>query len=436
MPPPIDRRTFIRSNMAALGLTAGGLHPFSAHAGATPPNIVFIMADDLGVECLNSYGGTSYRTPHLTRLAEQSMQFSHCFSTPLCTPTRVQVMTGRYPFRTGWTRLIDKRPREDQYLDPRVEITFGQVLKAAGYATAVAGKWQLSHLQEHPHHAEECGFDKHRLWIWKDGEAIQHRYWYPVMWESGRRMNNPGLDYGPDLCCEFLIQFMRQNARRPFFAYYPMILPHHPFFPTPSDGPRPGRMQSDATWFGSMVRHMDTLVGRMMDAVDELGLSDRTLFIFTTDNGTKPAHTSMQNGRMVKGGKGKLSENGCHVPFIARWPGQIPAGTVSNALIDLSDVLPTLAEIGGAQMPQGVVIDGRSFASVLIDGASGSREWVFTQLGGRRAIRDHRWKYVSGGYLYDLQSDPSEQRALLGNDLKPEALAARRRLQALLKQLK
>ncbi len=442
MAPPINRRTFLHSQLAALSLTAFGAQPFSggstAHAldrRSRPPNIVLIMADDFGVECLNNYGGTSYKTPHLTELARQGMQFSHCFSTPLCTPTRVQVMTGRYPFRTGWTRLIDRRPMEEQYLDPTKERTFAQMLKDAGYATAVAGKWQLGHFRQHPHHAKECGFDQHRLWLWRKNERLTRRYWHPLMWQNGEAFRTRPSDYGPDLCCDFLIDFMRQNKERPFFAYYPMLLPHAPLLPTPKDDSTLQRDAANPFWFGSMVNYLDTLVGRLVKAVDQLGLTNDTLILFTSDNGTKKSLISLQNGKPVKGGKSSIKENGCHVPLIARWPTRVPPGTTSESLVDLSDVLPTLAELGNAKLPEGVTIDGKSFAAALNGSTVAHRKWVFMQLGKRRAVRDQRWKFVSGGKLYDLLNDPSEARPIVFETLTPESRDAWFRLKPVLRTM-
>jgi arylsulfatase A len=396
---------------------------------------VFIMADDLGLECINSYGGTSYKTPNLTRMAEQGMQFSHGFSTPLCTPTRVQVMTGRYPFRTGWTRLIDKRAPDQQYFDPSKEITFGQMLQGAGYATAVAGKWQLSRLVDYPHHPRDCGFQTSRLWTWKILERFQPRYWNPSMWQDGQSLPTLAQDYGPDLCCDFLIDFMRQNRDKPFFAYYPMLLPHGPFFNTPGDGLRRRVGSSDQRWFGSMVKHMDGLVGRIIQSIDRLGLAERTLIVFTGDNGTKRSIQSMREGQLRLGGKGRISENGCRVPLIVRWPGTVQAGSRTEALVDLSDMMPTFAQVAGAPLPPGVTIDGQSFLPVLKGQSSGSREWVFTQLGKRRAVREHRWKFVSGGNLYDLEADPMEQRPITKATLDEASLPAWERLRGLVREM-
>jgi arylsulfatase A len=414
----------------------GRLNPMNWLSKAPRPNILLIMADDMGVECLRSYGGTSYRTPVLTALAKQGTQWENCFSTPLCTPSRVQILTGRYPFRTSWNQLIDNRARAKQFFNPRSEVTFGNLLRDAGYRTAVAGKWQLCHFEDYPRHAKVCGFDEHLLWIWKDGGQRMPRYWNPVMWRNGKRFVPPDGQYGPDLCVDFLTSFIERNQDSPFLAYFPMILPHGPHLPTPFDDPKVPRLQKDKAHFASMVRYMDNLVGRLLNTLQRLGLRENTMVIFTSDNGTKKTITSRQNGVWVKGGKSQLTDNGCHVPLIAHQPGVVPAGRSVGDLVDLSDFLPTLADLAGAKLPDGVTVDGRSFAPRMLGKTQRERAWVYLELGRKRAIRDKRYKLYGDGRFYDLKKDPYEQRSLSGDDLETTALVNRARLKWSLGQLK
>ena len=234
---------------------------FRSQAADSRPNFVVIMADDLGIECLRSYGGSSYKTPVLDALARDGTQWNNCFSTPLCTPSRVQILTGRYPFRTSWNQLIDNRPRGKQYMNPYVETTFGNLLRDAGYRTAVAGKWQLCHFEDYPRHAKVCGFDEHLLWIWKDNERRMPRYWDAMMWRNGKRfVPNPN-KYAPDLCTDWLIRFMKRNKDGPFLAYFPMLLPHGPHLPTPFDSPTAPRKVQNKRFFASMDHYKDNLGG-------------------------------------------------------------------------------------------------------------------------------------------------------------------------------
>ncbi len=415
----------------ALGLTQVAL----ARVESKRPNIVLILADDLGAECLNCYGGTSYETPHLDALARSGVRFANAFGTPICSPSRVELMTGRYGFRTGWTSLIEGK---DDYLDPAKETTFAHVLKDAGYATAVAGKWQLCGFNRHPDHARECGFDASCLWAWILDRGKTSRYWEPGVWQDGRDRQDVADRYGPDVYREYLINFMARRRDEPFFAYYPMALVHGPFEPTPaSAGIRPrgaGRGKGDPALFAEMVAYMDKEVGEIVAALGRLRLLDDTLILFSGDNGTPREITSMLAETAIPGGKGQMTDAGTHVPLIASWRGTIAPGQVRDDLVDFSDVLPTLVEVAGVERPEDVTLDGRSFAPQLLGEPGTPRDWVYSQLGNRKFVREHRWKLHGDGQLHDLQADPFEQ-APLPLDEGGVAGEARRRLQAVLDRL-
>lgn len=203
-----SRRQFLH----ALGFStiASLLHSKPAEA-SSKPNIIFIMADDLGYECLEANGGTSYKTPYLNQLAKEGVLFTHCYSTPLCSPTRVQLITGRYPFRTSWTKLITARPNDQEFLDTTKETTFGHVLKSAGYKTVLVGKWQLAHFDHIPGHIVHCGFDKYSCWTWKYLGGKPSRYWKPGIWQDGKLRDDVGDKYGPDVVSDYLIDFIKEN---------------------------------------------------------------------------------------------------------------------------------------------------------------------------------------------------------------------------------
>lgn len=400
-------------------------------AGEAPgkPNIVLIMADDLGYECVGSSGGTSYRTPALDRLAREGMRFEHCYSQPLCTPSRVQIMTGIYNQR-NYIRF--------GILDPQAT-TFAHLLKKAGYRTCIAGKWQLLGGFDGPRH---FGFDEYCLW---QLTVRKSRYPNPVLEQGGRIIEYTEGEYGPDVVSDFLCDFMERNKDRPFLAYYPMILPHWPFEPTP-DSPDwdPGakgvlKGHGDVKYFADMVAYTDKMVGKIARKIDALGLAEKTLILFTSDNGTYRGITSHMGDREVRGGKGTMTDAGTHAPLIARWPGVVPAGRVCRDLVDFSDFLPTLAAAAGARVPESLRLDGRSFLPQLRGETGTPREWVYCWYSrnggpkGQEFARTQRYKVYGDGRFFDLRTDWREARDLGGVSLSSEAAAARRRLKDVLR---
>ncbi len=446
--------------LATIILSGCGLVEIYA-ATARQPNILLILADDLGRETINCYGGTSYKTPHIDALAKSGTRFTHSFSTPLCSPSRVELMTGRYGYRTSWINLIGRGGSEEvnDYFDPKKETTFGRVLKNAGYATAIAGKWQLCEFPKHPDHLAECGFDQSLCWAWEIDGKQTSRYWAPVLWDNGQLEKMPADKYGDDLFSDFLIHFMEQNKDKPFFAYYPMALVHGPHI-APPGSPRAAAAQkaaadnkkrggknakrktnpalghddevvNDPANYPDMVAYMDKIVGKLVGAVEQLGLRKNTLIIFTGDNGTDKKITSMIGNISVPGGKGTVTELGTHVPLIASWPGKTPAGKTNSSLINFCDVLPTLAKIGGAKLPSQTKIDGQSFAPQLLGEKGSPRDWAFTQLGHKRYARDHRYLLHDDGRLFEIANDLFEKNNLSASE-KPEILSAKKQLQAVL----
>ncbi|WP_158262397.1 MULTISPECIES: sulfatase-like hydrolase/transferase [Pirellulaceae] len=358
-----------------------------------PPNVLVIVADDLGLECVQSYGGLSYQTPNIDALAEKGMRFTHCFSNPLCSPSRAQLLTGRYPFRNGITRVIYQPENHREFLDPTQETSFATLLKKAGYATAIAGKWQVSFLHERDT-LNAHGFDEYQMWqIFHDGQKTS-RYANPTMRQNGKVLQAELKGkYGPDANVAFLIDFMRRHKDEPFLAYYTALLPHYPWEPTP-DSEEPLRAadgDGDKKYMPDMVAYLDKQVGQLVAALDELKLRDKTLVIFVADNGTDRRITSKwSNGietRNAVGGKGTMTDAGTRVPLVANWPGVIAAGKVNHDLIDLSDLLPTLVELTGASLPA-KPIDGRSFLPQLRGEPGDPRSWIHVQDKQQRYVRN------------------------------------------------
>ncbi|MEW6158333.1 MAG: sulfatase-like hydrolase/transferase [Verrucomicrobiota bacterium] len=398
-----------------------GLGPLSA---ATQPNLILIMADDFGYECVTANGGQSYQTPHLDRLAAAGMRFEHCHVLPLCTPTRVQLMTGRYNVR-NYYRFGTL---------PRTETTFAHMLKRAGYATAVCGKWQLGREKDSPQH---FGFDEAFLW--------QHtrrppRYANPGFEQNGTEKNFNQGEYGPKLVNDFALDFITRHKDQRFFLYYPMMLTHAPFQPTPDspewDAKAMGEeVNRNVKHFADMTAYMDKMIGRLDARLAELGIRDKTLLIFIGDNGTGRGVTSKFQGHEYKGGKGTTTRRGTHVPLIVSWPSVIRSGGVNRDLICSTDLFPTLCEAAGVKPP--VELDGVSFLPQLRGEKGTPREWLYLWYSPRQQLNlivrefafDHHHKLYRSGEFFDLAKDPFEEKALDLSSLAAEQSAAKAKLQ-------
>jgi arylsulfatase A len=406
---------------------------FAAAAAPGKPNLIVIMADDLGYETIGANGGTSYRTPHLDKLAATGMRFEHCYVQPLCTPTRVQLMTGQYNVR-NYINFGN--------MDPKA-VTFGNILSQAGYATCIAGKWQLGQDKELP---KKFGFDEHCLW--------QHTRRPPRYANPGLEINGVEKDwnqgeYGPDLVNDYALEFISCKKDGPFFLYYPMMLTHSPYQATPDSKTWDPKAQGENAnkrpeHFGDMVAYMDKLIGKLVARLDQLGIRDNTLLVFLGDNGTGRGTPSMMGSREVIGGKGTTTSFGMHVPLIANWPGKIAGGRVTANLVDSTDILPTICEAAGVKTPADLKIDGRSFFPQLRGGLGGPREWVYSWYSPRqsndKAVREfafnHSFKLYRSGDFFDLRSDLAEKQPLKVASLTGEAAAAAKQLQGALDQYK
>lgn len=401
------------------------------HAAEKKPNIILIMADDFGYECVTANGGESYRTPQLDGLAAGGVRFEHCHAQPLCTPTRVQLMTGRYNVRN--------------YLNfgtlPRTEITFAHLLKKGGYATGVCGKWQLGSETDSPQH---FGFDESCLW---QQTRRPSRYANPGLEYNGVARDFAGGEYGPALVNDFALDFIARHRDRPFFLYYPMILTHDPFQSTPDsedwDPKTEGeKAKRDVKHFADMVAYMDKMIGRVVAKLEELKLRDDTLLIFLGDNGTHGSVTSRFRGSDYRGGKGTTTARGTHVPLIVNWPAAMKQGRVSADLISTVDFLPTLCAAAGVAAPADS--DGVSFLPQLRGERGTPREWLYCWYSPRQradltvreyaATADH--KLYRDGRFFDLASDPFEERSLQRDALPAAAAAAASKLSAVLDQFK
>lgn len=400
----------------------------SSHA-ADRPNIILIMADDFGYECVTANGGQSYHTPHLDRLAAEGVRFEQCHVQPLCTPTRVQLMTGRYNVRNylNFGTLL------------RSEATFGHLFQQAGYATGICGKWQLGRETDAPQH---FGFDESYLW--------QHtrrppRYANPSLEHNGRELEFHEGSYGPTLVNDFALDFVKRHKDRPFLLYYPMVLTHDPFQPTP-DSPNwdPTTQGEQANrqvkHFADMIAYMDKLIGRLDAKLGELGIRENTLLIFTGDNGTNKSVTSRFQGADYRGGKGTTTAHGHHVPLIVNWPAVIQQSGVNSDLISAADFLPTICAAADIEVPRN--IDGVSFLPQLRGEKGTPREWLYIWYSPRQKLDlsvvefvfDHDYKLYRDGRFFDLRADPLEQESLATASLSSVESDARLKLQSALDQ--
>ena len=387
--------TSVLTTLAALLLGA-----FTAQAN-DQPNIILIMADDMGYEALSSNGSESCKSPNLDKLAAKGVRFTNCFSNPICTPSRVKLMTGQYNVRNyvkfGW-------------LD-REQTTFAHQLKAAGYATAIAGKWQLGRDKDSPQH---FGFEQSCLWQHtrsgrsnEDGKNIDRRFVNPQLEFNGVEKDFTNGEYGPQVCTDFICDFIDKNKKKPFLVYYPMILTHCPFDPTPDSTDWDPKRLGSTTYkgdrndpqrhFRDMVAYADKAVGQIVSQLEKSGVRDNTLIIFTGDNGTDTPIVTPWNGKKVVGGKGTMSDTGTRVPLIVNWPAGIrKAGRVVDDLVEFTDVFPTICEVTTAKLPKNHPGDGSSIVPVLRNQAGArKKDWVYIWYRKQVMVRNKQYSFVA-----------------------------------------
>ena len=414
------------------------------------PNVVLIMADDVSWEAFGCYGAEDYRTPNIDALAKQGVRFAHCYSTPICTPSRVEIMTGQYSFR-NYTHF--------GYLNPE-DKTIGHLMQSAGYQTAIAGKWQLNGLYNNLPGSDdsrrplEAGFHESYLWQVTTGKQLKNgggeRFWSPPLERNGviETVEDNAGKYGPDLMCDFLCDFMERNRSNPFFVYYPMVLVHNPFVKTPdtigndprtqaaNKAPKDKDLQKEN--FVAMVEYMDQIVGRLVEKVQAIGQEENTVILFTADNGTNRSITSRWHGQDIKGGKGGMKDMGTHVPLVASWPGKSPTGVVSDDLVDFTDIYPTLADAAGVARGEGDPFDGRSILPQLRGQTGYPRDWVFLHYqpywGAQpgQFARTQNYKLYRDGGFFHVPDDLEELKDLDRDSLSADAVSRKDVLQKVL----
>ncbi len=460
--------------------------PPRSSASSTPkPNIIFILADDLGYGDIGCFGQKKTHTPNIDRMASEGMKFTQHYSgNPVCAPSRGVLMTGKHP---GHAFIRDNREvkPEGQFPIPDGEVTIAELLKQNGYTTGAFGKWGLGGPESSGRPLNQ-GFDR---FYGYNCQYVAHNLFPTYLWDNERRvpLNNPKLDpnqkltkgadakdpknyerfmgneYAPDLYSNQALQFIRDNKSRPFFLYFPTIIPHLALqVPEDSlkeyegkfaDEPYPGGrgylpQRTPHAAYAAMITRMDREVGRMMALVKELGLDENTIFIFTSDNGPAPQGLGGSDTRFfnsngpLRDEKGSLYEGGIRVPLLVRWKSHIEANTVSERVTGFEDWLPTVLELAGAKKKTPKNIDGISFAPVLFGKKLPERPFLYREFpnyGGQQSVRMGDWKGVRQKLkpknhaapnlqleLYDLKTDINESKDVAA--AHPEIVAAMERL--------
>jgi arylsulfatase A-like enzyme len=462
-------------------------------AAEKKPNIVFILADDLGYAELGSYGQKKIRTPHLDRLAKQGMSFSRNYcGNAVCAPSRCVLITGKHPGHAFIRNNGEVKP-EGQRPIPDSEQTIAEGLRKRGYATGAFGKWGLGGPGTEGDPVYQ-GFDR---FFGYNCQRHAHSYYPSYLWSNSTRITlnnkppvpghaslpkgtNPldpksynifkGKDYAPDRINEQALNFIRANKDRPFFLYYPTVIPHvalhvpdeelkpyhelgwkdPPFTRDGGYGYTPHFTPRAA--YAAMITRMDKYIGRVLDLIDELDLADNTIVIFTSDNGTthlkqEVDYDFFNSVGKLRGLKGSLYEGGVRVPLIVRWPGRIKAGSSSDFVTGFEDWIPTLLELAGHKGEEDKELDGISIAPTLLGKKQPEREFLYREFsgyGGQQALWMGKWKGIRQRLLrdkkksdkeklriqlYDMEKDISESEDVAAKN--PEVVA---RIRKLLKQ--
>lgn len=410
-------------SLSAMVVAGVSLHCTVANAQKNQvkkPNIIFILADDLGIGDVGCYGADNYKTPNIDRLASQGIRFTNAYTAPLSGPSRATILTGRHLFRTGATNQDATGE-----MKPSVETMMPSYLKKAGYVTASIGKWgQL------PLNPSDFGFDHYLKF---QGSGI---YWNTqdkgkTYLLDGVQKNLKDKEYLPDVMHKDLVEFLTQNRDKPFYVYYSLSHVHAEILPTPDSKPDSKNIYADN------ISYMDKLVGQLVSELERLKLSDNTILVFFGDNGTAGgrANAATIGGRRLIGQKGSMQEGGSLEPMIVYWPGVTPKGKVLNDLISAVDFVPTFAEIAGVKLPEDKVLDGQSFNAQLHGEKGNPRSTVFVQLASMWYVRSADWKLNEKGELYDMSKAPFEEILVPSDTKNPDAVVARKSLQAALDKL-
>ena len=415
--------TLIKSSIIFLIFICIGCNQF--HNEIRNPNVILIMADDIGYEGLGINGSLSYNTPNLDALASNGVNFTNAIANPLCTPSRVKIMTGKYNYKNYdyFTHLNSS------------EKTFGNLFKENGYETAIVGKWQLNGLKiseidqsikEDNTRPYKFGFDEYCLWQLTKTKDFGERFANPLIEQNGKFLERNNDLYGPDIVSNYALDFIQRNKEKPFFLYYPMLLVHDPFVPTPNSDEwnNPDlRYKKSNIFFKDMVEYMDKIVGKIVQELKAQGIEDNTLIMFVGDNGTNRNLVTKTNFGDVKGAKGNTITHGVHVPMIASWPSKIKNPIIYDGVVDLTDFYATFSDILNLSNDS----DGKSLTHIFYGSKKNVRETVTIYYDPKWSInvdrhrnifsQDKRYKLYKNGEFFDMKNDILEENPLKEKDL-------------------
>ena len=372
------------------------------------------MADDLGHEALGINGADDYKTPVLDSLARNGINFNNAYSQPLCTPTRVKIMTGK-PNYINYEYFT--------YLNPNQK-TFGNLFQENGYKTALAGKWQLNGVQfdldknQDINRPYQFGFDEYCLWWLRERGD---RFANPNIVQNGKKLNKSIDDYGPDIFTDFIVDFIDKNKDDPFFIYYPMALVHDPFLPTPDSEDWTDLEKRNAgnkpIYFSDMLSYMDKIVGKISKALDKNNL-DNTILIFIGDNGTDTKVVTLNKGTEIRGAKGSTIKYASNIPMIVNWNSQIKKGFTSDAMIDFTDFYATFEDILNLESKQSY---GKSILPLITNNNYNEREVLITYydpiwgsggLGRGVYAQNKEYKLYKNGNFFNFSNDLYEKKPI------------------------
>ena len=418
----------IPSLLIALGSTVCivTVSPVATPPTAQPvgkPNLILIMADDLGYGSLGCYGSKEIKTPHIDHLATDGMRFTDFHSNgAMCSPTRAALMTGRYQQRCAWVAVEELSPvfreQREKNLPQRWawgmaanELTIAEVLQQAGYHTGIIGKWHLGY--DAKFHPMNDGFDEFRGYVGGNVDYHTHVAGYGLKeidwWKDKQIENEEG--YTTDLLTKYATDFITRNKDKPFFLYLAHAAPHEPW-----QGREANKKKSPVETYKEMIEVLDESVGTITETLQKNHLETNTLVIFCSDNGPAAPRGFPANGRL-QGRKGSMLEGGHRVPFIASWPGVMTAGTTNKQTVMSMDLFPTFAKLAGARVPEGHLLDGSDIMPLLMDSEKVSDRVLHWLFGDSWAVRQGSWKLIGKNQialtLVNLDSDLEEKNNLL-----------------------
>ena len=402
------------------------------------PNVILIMADDIGYEALGINGANDIKTPVLDSLARNGINFKNAYSQPLCTPSRVKIMTGK-PNYENYEYFT--------YLNPK-EKTFGNLFQDNGYKTLVAGKWQLNGVQfklddytdlKRPY---TFGFDSYMLWWLAERGS---RFANPVLVNNEKKIDTSINDYGPEIVSDYIVDFINEHSNSPFFIYYPMMLVHDPFLPTPNSKDwenEQNRLNSNnPEYFSEMVSYMDSTVGKIISALKNNNIDDNTIIIFLGDNGTDRKVFTKNNNVLVKGSKGFTNKYGTNVPLIISWSKLKKIKSEQTPLVDLIDFYSTFEDLLNVEKKTS---NGVSLLPLLLGENFDERKYITTyynpmwgSLYKNRAvyIQNKKYKLYKSGSFYNYQLDPEEKYPLSIKSLDESIMNLHTEMDSILKKV-